>query len=235
MDLALPPFLATRPLSADEFVIAKMKAAAASVIIATLLVLGFVALWLPLWADPLSVRKLFFVFYMCYPHSWLLIAGLFVAGLMVLAWRCLVSGLWNGLSGKRSWYLSAAGAQVVVPALLLLGAALFSNAIDRQARAHPDILKFEAATLIGWLLALIIVFKFWFAVFSWSKISSRRTAQYLRLWAGATLVFVLFAIIARPWGDMFRVERLCVLGALLLFPFARIGLAPASLARNRHR
>jgi hypothetical protein len=172
---------------------------------------------------------------MYYPHAWLLIAGLFVLGLMVLAWRCLVSGLWNGLSGKRSWYLSAAGAQVVIPALLALGAALFADAIDRTAKAHPDILEFEATTIIGWLLALIIIVKFWFAAFSWSKVSSHRTAQYLRLWATATLVFVLFAIIARPWGDMFRLERLYVLGALLLFPFARIGLAPASLARNRHR
>ena len=235
MDLAMPSFLATRPLSADEFVIAKMKAAALSVIISALLVLGFVALWLPLWADPLSVRKVFFGFHMFFPHSWLLVDGLFVVGLMVVAWRCLVSGLWNGLSGKRSWYLTAAGAQVIVPALALLGVALFSDAMDRQAKAHPDISEFELATIAGWLLALLVIIKFWFAVFSWSKVSSRRTAQYLRLWAAATLVFVLFAIIARPWGDMFRMERLYVLGALLLFPFARIGLAPASLARNRHR
>jgi hypothetical protein len=235
MDLAMPSFLAIRPLSADEFVIAKMKAAAVSVIITALLVLGFVALWLPLWADPLSVRKLFFGFHMFYPHSWLLIAGLFVAGLMVLGWRCLVSGLWNGLSGKRSWYLSAAGAQVVVPVLLLVCGALFADAIDQQARAHPDISQFEVATTAGWLLALLVIIKFWFAVFSWSKVSGRRTAQYLRLWAVATLVFVLFAIMARPWADMFRMERLYVLGALLIFPFARLGLAPASLARNRHR
>src|SRR6185436_1576660 len=50
-DLSLPAFVAVRPLATGELVVTKMKVAALSAGISWLLVLVFLSLWLPLWAN----------------------------------------------------------------------------------------------------------------------------------------------------------------------------------------
>jgi hypothetical protein len=85
------------------------------------------------------------------------------------------------------------------------------------------------------VLAAAVVFKFWFAVFSWSNITPRCASRYLLIWSAATAGFVALAILSAPVMDTYRWEHLYVLGALLLFPFSRLGLAPSMLAGNRHR
>jgi hypothetical protein len=234
-DFSLPPFLAVRPLPAGDFVIGKLKVAALSVTLAWLLVLAFAALWLPLWADTTQLRNLLNEFRLLNPQSWPVIIILFLAVLMVLTWRCLVSGLWIGLSGSRFYYAVSSCLQVVVPAGLLLAAGLCSETIDAGIRDHPNQMHQTVLTVIGWLLALGVIVKFSFAVFSWGKITPRRTGQYLLIWTGATLGFVALAILVCPVADPWRLEHLFVLGALVLFPFARLGVAPRSLAKNRHR
>jgi hypothetical protein len=234
-NLALPNFIAVKPLTAGEFVMAKMKVAAWSVAVTWLLVLGFIALWLPLWADTTWLKQLLSRFQIFYPHSWQAITILYLAGLMVLTWRCLVSGLWVGLSGNRLYYVGSLCLQVIVPSLVLLACGIWSDSIDEQIRIHPELVKSGALTVTGWVLALAVVSKIWFAVFSWRKISPRRCWQYLLLWSGATLGFVSLAILSRPPFDFYRLEHLFILGAFLLFPFARLGFAPLSLTGNRNR
>jgi hypothetical protein len=234
-NLSLPPFLAVKPLPSGEFVIAKMKVAALSVALTWLLVVGFVALWLPLWADTTNLKQLLLEFRMFYPRSWQTLAVLYLAGFMVLTWRCLVSGLWVGLSASRLYYVGSLCLQVIVPSLVLLACGIWSDSIDNLIRIHPDLVKSAALTAIGWGLALAVILKLWFAVFSWQKISPTRTRQYLLLWSGVTLAFVSLAILSRPPLDVYRLEHLFVLAAFLLFPFARLGSAPLALARNRHR
>ena len=234
-NLALPTFLATRPLSSGEVVISKMKVAALSVAITWVLVLSFIALWLPLWADTTQLKRLLIEFRMFYPHSWHVITILFVIALVVLTWRCMVSGLWVGLSGSRLYYIGSLCLQVIVPALLLPAAGICSNIIDSEIREHTEGLNTIVFSAVGWILALAVMAKLWITVFSWSKITPRRTWQYLLIWTVATLGFVALGILSRPWADMYRLERLYILGALLIFPFARLGLAPSSLAKNRHR
>jgi hypothetical protein len=114
-------------------------------------------------------------------------------------------------------------------------AAIWSDAIDAQLQTHPAQYKSMVLSLLGWLLALGILLKVWFAVFSWSKITPRRTRQYLLIWVGVTVACVALAILSRPPFDFYRLTHLFVLGALLLFPLARLGFAPCSLSRNRHR
>jgi hypothetical protein len=234
-DLSLPTFLAVKPLPSGDFVITKMKVAALSVALTWLFVLAFIALWLPLWANTANLKQLLFEFRMFYPRSWQTVAALYLAGFMVLSWRCLVSGLWVGLSGSRLYYVGSLALQVIVPSLVLLACGIWSDSIDEAIRTHPDRVKSVALAVIGWALALAVVFKVWLAVFSWQAITPIRTRQYLLLWSGATLGFVALAILSRPPFDFNRVEHLLVLGALLLCPFARLGLAPWSFTRNRHR
>src|SRR5262249_19092751 len=100
---------------------------------------------------------------------------------------------------------------------------------------HPNQMEFVALRLLAWILAALVISKMWFTTSSWNKISPRRTGQYLLIWLGATLCFVSLAILSRPPFDAYRRRNLYLLAALLLFPFARLGMAPSFLANNRHR
>ncbi len=236
MNLALPPFLAIRPLSSGDFVISKLKVAALSVALTWLIVLGFITLWLSLWANLTHLNEDFDMFRrFLFSISWPAVVALSVAALMILSWRCLVSGLWAGLAGKPGWYFGSLALQVIAPVLLLIATGIWSNKIDSQIQRHPALIKSFAITFTGWFLALAVVVKVWSAAAAWSKINPRRARQYLLLWSIITLYFIGLALIL-PWmADTYRLKHLAVLGALLLFPLARLGFASAALSRNRHR
>jgi hypothetical protein len=235
MNLALPPFFAIRPLSSGDLVISKMKVAALSAAITWLLVFGFIALWLSLWADTFQLHQTFGLFTrFLFPRSWPAIIALAAAALMILSWRCLVSGLWAGLSGKPAWYFGSFALQVIVPVLLLIAVGIWSNKIDSQIKTHPVFTKSFAISFGGWFLALAIIVKIWSAVFAWSNLNPRRARQYLLIWSGVTLCFIALAMSYPEMDDTYRLEHLAVLGAFLLFPLARLGFAPASLSKNRH-
>jgi hypothetical protein len=147
----------------------------------------------------------------------------------------LVSGLWAGLSGKSSYYFGATALQVIVPALLLLVAAIWSDAIDLEIKRHPGLVKTVMLRALGWVLALMVVAKVWFSAFSWKQISPSHTRKYLVIWSAATIGFITLALFSRLPADPYRVEHFGILAAFLIFPLARLGLAPGSLAKNRHR
>ena len=234
-NLALPGFLAIRPLREGEFVACKMKVAAVSALITCSLVAGFIALWLPLWADTTQLRLPMVFSRVLHPHSWQIFVVLYFAVFVVVTWRCLVSDLWAGLSGSRSYYIGCLCLGVMLPALLLLACGIWSDTIASQIHNHPNVVAIAAGSAIGWTLALLVILKLWCAVFYWSKSTPRRTLQYLLIWVGATLCFIALAVLSTPWADTFRLEHLFVLAALLLMPLARLGLAPWALGKNRHR
>jgi len=122
-----------------------------------------------------------------------------------------------------------------VSSLVFLVVGIWSDAIDDRIRSNGVEIQAVVLILLGWALALAIIARFWLAVFSWKSITPRRTRRYLLIWSGATLCFVALGILSRPWADFYRLEHLYILAALLLFPFARLGLAPLSLEKNRHR
>jgi hypothetical protein len=65
--------------------------------------------------------------------------------------------------------------------------------------------------------------------------------QYLLLWGLGTSCVLAVALLILKGVPAFltldgaRVRTLVILAALLALPLGRVGLAPASLARNRHR
>ena len=89
--------------------------------------------------------------------------------------------------------------------------------------------------------ALLLIAKYWLAAFTWRGIASRHVWRYLGLWAAGTAGFAALALVF--WNvlriylpaDTYRLQSLLVLLALLAVPLARVGLAPAFLAGNRHR
>ncbi|HKQ40149.1 MAG TPA: hypothetical protein VJ063_18900, partial [Verrucomicrobiae bacterium] len=68
-DLSLPAFAAVRPLATGDMVVIKMKVAAWSAIISWLLVLAFLSIWLPLWANMDSLSMIRIGFWMVSGHS----------------------------------------------------------------------------------------------------------------------------------------------------------------------
>jgi hypothetical protein len=236
MNLSLPSFLAVRPLSSGEIVVSKMKVAAVSVAITWILVFVFTALWLGIWAD---TTKLYWwmdeLLRILDLHVWLALIVLIPGALVVFTWRLMVNGLWTGLSGKNTCYFGSLGAQVIVPVLALLAAAIWSDAIDAEVRDHPDVVTSVAVNGIGLILAAVVIGKVWFAAVSWGGISRRRTRRYLAIWTGVTFGFVVLTLLAGPPFDTYRLRHLCLLAALWMFPLARLGMAPDSLAHNRHR
>jgi hypothetical protein len=212
-----------------------MKVAALSVALAGALIGLFLALWLSLWANTTQLTPHLFRFRMFFPHSWHVIAALCFGLYLVLVWRCLVSGLWAGLSGRRSLYFGSAGLQFAGVVLLLTAFGIWSDDLDRTIRSHPNAVMSAAVRGTGWVLASLVILKFWLAAFTWNRVPSRHCQAYLAIWAGATLAFVTLAILSRPPFDAYRLAHLFLLAALLIFPLARPGIAPLSLAMNRHR
>lgn len=234
-NLALPSFLAVRPMGDGEFVAAKLKVAAVSAAITGLLIITFLALWLSLWANTTQLVRFLWQLQMLFPHSWPIILLLTFCAALVLIWRCLVSGLWVGLSGKPSHYFGAAGMQILGPALLLLAGGIWGDQIDKALKNDDGLRTLMIFQGIGWALALLIVGKAWFAAFSWSKNPRRYASRYLWVWSIATVCAITIAILLHPPFDIYRTSHLYLLLALLIFPLARLGLAPLSLAKNRHR
>jgi len=231
LNLSMPSFLTVRPLSSGEIVASKMKVAAVSVAMAWALVLGFMALWLPLWADRAGINEPLLLFRLFYPRSWPGIIFISIGALVVLTWRVMVNGLWVGLSGKKLCYFGSSGLQVVLALLLLLAIGIWPGTISSCFRNQPSL----AISIAGWILALAVTLKVWFAVFSWSRVTRSRMWQYWLIWSGITLCFIALGILSPSiLTDTFRMEHLIVLGAFLVFPLGRLGLAPLFCAHNRH-
>jgi hypothetical protein len=240
-DLALPTFQAVRPLATGEMVVIKMKVAALSAAISWLLLCAFLSVWLPLWADLAPLSMLRVGFWMIYDHSvypQYVMAGLSILAGMLLTWKFLVGGLWIGLSGNRRFFVISAA---VYCSLAILGILSFILLFEQRSvrewiREDPN----RLLSNLEWLAALAVIAKVWLAAFSWRRISPHRVRNFLLIWFGSVVCLLTLALLAwAGWRfflplDSIRLGNLLILIALLAIPFARLGLAPSALARNRH-
>jgi hypothetical protein len=242
-DMGLPSFVAVRPLATADLVVTKMKVAAASAAVSWLLVCGFVAVWFGLWAswDGLNlVRVLLWSLYgrSVYPQYGLAVLAL-AAGMLV-TWRFLVASLWCGLSGNRKLFAGTALAYSVGLVLLLVFATI-SSRVDESIREWIFNGFGNVLPVLVRIGAIAVIAKFLLAAWFWRKTERRFVRQYLAVWLAGTLALIAFALLF--WAgvrylvpaDSRQLRSLFIFGAILALPFARIGLAPAALARNRHR
>jgi hypothetical protein len=239
-DLSLPASLAVLPLTDDDVVAIKTKAAMASAVASWLLVLLFTSGWLSLWGN----LDLLSSFVAQSPGSsgasMATAAGvvvLSVFGGTLLTWRLLVSRLWTGLSGNRRLFSAS-----VMSAILTVIVGGFSIAAGLPGWAVARVLEDPArmATVV-WIALTAVFAKFGLAAYSWRRVPARYVRQYFAVWTGGTLCFVTLAVsvceLARVYEapGIYRFQTVMILWALLAMPLGRLGLAPASLARNRHR
>jgi hypothetical protein len=240
-DLSLSAFIAVRPLATDEMVEIKAKVAALSAAISWLLALAFLSIWLPLWANPdwlipvqRAVSQIYGSVYPLYATAALsILAGVF------LTWGFLVSGFWIGLSGNRKLFAASAVPYALAPLWLVFLAVLLDpkTRLGVWIRHDPD----RLFSYFIWVAALAVIAKFGLGAFFWRRVSMKRVRRYSLIWIGGTLCLTMLAILL--WGglghvlqsDPHRVKTVMIFAVLLAVPFARLGLAPASLGRNRHR
>lgn len=250
-NLSVPPFLAVRPLATGEMVVIKMKVAALGAALSWLLVIAFLSVWLPLWArlDSLSMMRI--GFWMAYDHSVYpqhAMAILTIIAGMLLTWKFLAGGLWIGLSGNMKLFMASVAFYCLVVFLGIIGLIVALNhdsAVRAWIRDDPD----KLLSLLEWILAFAVIAKIWMAVFSWRSIAPERVHKYLLIWLAGVLCLIALAILEWAHGtlsltltafldflplDVYRLRNLLILIALLLIPFARLGLAPSSFAKNRH-
>jgi hypothetical protein len=235
-DLSVPAFVAIRPLTDDDLIAARVKTAAASAAASWMLVLAFAGVWLRLWANADAVSRLavqWWAFHAQSIASVFAVAGLIVIAGAILTWRFLVSRLWSGMSGKRPLFVAS------VMSVLLVGIA----GMVFNANRLPDWILADPSHMgtVVWTLAIATAAKYWLAARLWRHVSVPYARQYLTVWAVATAC--LGALAALLWEvvriyvalDIYRFQALLILVALLAVPVGRVGLASASLTRNRHR
>lgn len=236
-DLSLPAFIATKPLSDERLVATKVKVAFASALVSWLLVLGFAALWLPLWGNLDALRTTALRLWTMYDRSYAVVFGLCaliaLAG-MLLTWRFLIIRLWTGLSGRRGLHSRSVGAFAIfgLAALILDVPRLAGLALEKPA--------YVAALM--WGLAIAVLLKFALAAHTWQHVARAYRRQYCVAWMAGALCFgmtgwLLWRVardLVSPALASFGIP-IVLLGALLLMPAGRLGLARVLVTRNRHR
>jgi hypothetical protein len=235
-DFDVPAFVAIRPLSAADLVAIKVKVAALSALLSWAVILLFLAAWLSLWANVENASRFAIQIWAFYGQSVAVvygIGGLVACAGLFLTWRSLVTRLWSGLSGNRPLFV---GSFASIGILVLAATAL-------DASKWPGWLRDDPARLapLAWLAAGAVMAKYWLAAYAWRGVAPRYVRGYLLIWLAATASFLGLGLAV--WGiariyiplDVDRARSIVILLALLAAPLARVGLAPSSLARNRHR
>jgi hypothetical protein len=235
-DLAIPPFVAVLPLSSEDLVAIKVKVAAMSTLLSWLGLLLFVTVWLSSWGSLDTLSRLALQLWAFHGQSVAAVYGIAVLVAFVgifLTWRFLVSRLWSGLSGMRTLFLASVSAIVilVIVALVFDADRLPGWVLGDPARLAP----------VVWIASVAVIAKCWIAAYAWRNVPPRYLRAYLLIWLAGTTAFLTLGLVL--WGmlriylpvDVDRLRSVVVLFALLAMPLARMGLAPSSLARNRHR
>jgi hypothetical protein len=235
-DLSVPAFTAVRPLSAEDIVATKVRVAAASAALGWTVLLAFVAIWLPLWGNLDDVSRIALQLWAFHGRSVAAVYGIaavIVTAAMFLTWRCLVSRLWTGLSGSRALFMASV---ISVPLVALVYLLFDASRLPDWVLEDP--LRMNA---IAWMLSLAVIAKYWLAARSWRRVRASYVRQYLLAWSAGTACFLILSVvfwqIVRIYValDIYQFQSVVILLALLAMPLGRVGLAPSSLARNRHR
>jgi hypothetical protein len=235
LELDLPAFLATRPVTDGQIVAAKMKAAALSTLLAWAVLLVVAPIWLGLAYDLEDLRSFWGSFCSIYsPLARWAIPSLALLAAIILTWNFLISSIWTGMSGNWLLYAGFAGFSTACLLCILVFLALCLD----TAGDHSGILLVMLPWL-PWTLAVCFILKVWGAAEAFWRVRRSRlvamgtVGRYVCVWTAGTCCMLVLA-----WLVSARVvwlqDALC-LGGLLIVPVARVSAAPLAVARSRHR
>lgn len=225
------PFTATLPMSTADLVVAKLKGAALSTLVAWAIVAATVPLAVVLtgnlqevadwWRQALQEH-----------HPLKLAAGILAAAtfLVLWTWKRVVDSLLLGLTGRK-WVIQGA---------LFLGMAGFAVLcfIGDWIYYHPGT---HAAflDLLPWLLGLLMFCRLMAAGWALRQVlrrgllDPRTMMRWLMVWL--LLGLVLFGLLAWLLSPTEVPLFYLALAVLLALPMARLAATPLALAWNRHR
>jgi hypothetical protein len=223
------PFLALRPLTDGELVLAKLWTAARATLVAWALVLAATALWLVSTGTWRVLAGAPFL----QPYSALEIGVGLAAlptALVLLTWLGLVANLWVGLTG-RQWIQTGVG---LAAGLVWVPLGLFGYWLFR----HSDYLAAFVAAL-PYLVAADMALKLLVAAWLTRVLRQRElVSPRVLAWSGAAwLAMAAFFIVLLGWvipSEWVSLPYLAA-GVVLLLPLNRFAAAPLALAWNRHR
>jgi hypothetical protein len=221
----VPPFLATRPLSSGDLVMARLKAAGLSAVVCWVITFAMLAV-LPLLADvspflkslPVSVAS----------GQMLPMLGLMGLGLVFLTWRFVPADLWL-ICAQKTWAAKAAVIKLYAGfGIIWLVSYLSRNESVEHALYH----------MLSITFATLIVIKLFLAQYAFRScvrrqlLNSSGVRNYMLAWVGITAALLIPSVILfhdRNW------MLALALGIVLVVPLARVGFAPIALSVSRHR
>lgn len=223
-------FLATRPMSCTDFVFAKLRTALRAVLICYAVAVPVFLLTTLLTGWHRKLLDSLFYLSGGTAIGAIPIVLLTLLLLFALTWKFTVENMFIGLCGRK-WVTNIAipGSGIAFWSLPALGWWLYKS---------PAVLQF----LVGaapYLLVLLVVAKLALAGHVYRVLRRRQLIEpaaaqrVAAVWLAAVILLIGSALwvipsAILPWHS-------AVFGAVLLVPIVRIGLAPLSLAWNRHR
>ncbi len=229
-ELTQTPFHFIRPVAVGELVLRKLEMAAWSTALAWGLVLVVTPLWLAWWCDTSLLHRGGRALATWYaPPTRHALAPLMLIAALALTWRWMVVSLYLGLWGRAKCFLWSVAVSVVGAWLLLIFTASLAHP-GKLMKHELDILPWLGAGLAGKALLAGWAFR---SAHRRGLMTARAVWTYLGIWLGVTLCLVTLALIL--FAPTSASKAVVILGSTLVFPLARIGLAPLALAAHRHR
>jgi hypothetical protein len=230
IELNASAFQFLRPITCGELVVRKLQMAACSTIVSGAMVLVITPIWLALWCDPSLLVRGWHMLQARYSAPAL--AALLSLGLLTiaaLAWRWLVVSLYLGLWGRPKVFIASAACSFVGGWLLLIIVSInFDHA--KQLKQWEEFARY---------LVVLVILKWLVGVWAFREahrrglMTARVIFAYAAIWLSVTVGVAIFGGLALR-GTLVPTPVI-VLGSMLLFPLARIGLAPLALNAHRHR
>src|SRR5882672_2283212 len=226
-----PPFIATRPLTSAELIVAKLKMALWSTLAAWLVVLVTTLLalaWSGTWSVTMDqVRRMQDA--IGTPRAATVVL-LVLAGFIVATWKQLVQSLHIGLTG-RAWIVKGS-VGFTLTFLILLGPIVeWISDTPSVQRALWNALPLILAGLVGLKMSAAA----WIA----TRLDRNRLLGDRALVVGAACwvlaVLALYGVLVWFFSTPFVARYVLALIAILAVPLVRISAAPLALAWNRHR
>jgi hypothetical protein len=181
----------------------------------------FLIVWFPLWANVDVVNEV---------RSAFEAAVLTIVAAILLTWRSLISSIWIGLRGNKRIFVLTGLSYAIVPFIGLIGIAWTGG--HKQAVLMWIVQNRDSVlSTLQWIAAIAVIAKLCSAALAWRR--AEHVWHYFRFWIAGTTALIALAIVI-PF-DTYRLRTVMILLAPLVMPLARIGVAPSSFARNRHR
>ncbi|MEA2162214.1 MAG: hypothetical protein QOK37_341 [Thermoanaerobaculia bacterium] len=227
----LTPFLATRPMTGNRLIAAKLSMAMRSTLAAWALVLIAIPSALTLSKTWPVITDLSQQLADIVGRPRAIVIGLLIlAGFVASTWKQLVQNLYIGMTGREGLIKGS----VFVALAVLCVAAPLGHWIITHGEARAALWR-----ALPWIGAVLVAVKLSAAIRVAARLLDRGLFHARTIVIAAVCwdcaVFVLFGVLAWVLPALFVPRFLLIIVAILAMPLVRIAAAPLALAWNRHR